>query len=135
MTELLQLMDAFEGHETFYITFDDVFTQDLSDKYLIKERRSLLFTVIVVFFKTLFIFFKERPKVIVSTGSYIAIPAFFIGRFLFRSKVIFVESVAQVTTPSLTAKILYPVSNLFFVQWESMLEKCGSRAKYCGGLI
>ena len=44
---------------------------------------------------------KYRPKVIVSTGSNIAVPLFIIGK-LYGSKIIFIETRAKVYTKSMT---------------------------------
>lgn len=135
LTELLQLEDAFSGHETFLITFTEVFTKDLKGAYLLREYRSFVLTCITVFFRTFLIFLKERPKVIVSTGSYIAIPVFLLGKFFFGAKLIYVESVAQVCVPSMTGRIAYWLSDLFLIQWDSLLDKYGKKARFAGGLI
>lgn len=135
LTELLELIDAFNSHQIFLVTFRDVFTANFPNAYLLKEQKSFILNILVYMFELLVIFIKEKPDVIASTGSYIAIPAFFLGKFFFRVRLIFVESVAQVTSPSLTGRIVYPIAHLFFVQWESLLDKYGKKAQYFGGLI
>lgn len=37
--------------------------------------------------------------------------------------IVYVESICRVQTLSLTGKILYPVSDYFFVQWASLRDK------------
>lgn len=64
----------------------------------------------------------ERPKVIVSTGSGIALPMMLFGKYLFRSKLVFVESAAMVVQPSKTGKAIYKYCDLFLIQWESLKE-------------
>lgn len=73
---------------------------------------------------------KERPKVILTTGALIAVPFCYVGK-LFGSKIIYIESFARVNQPSLTGKIMYPIADIFIVQWESML-KCYPKAVYGG---
>jgi UDP-N-acetylglucosamine:LPS N-acetylglucosamine transferase len=76
----------------------------------------------------------ERPDMIVTTGAEIAIPAFVIGR-LMRAKTLFLESAARVTSTSRTGRILYHVSDFFFVQWPSNRSLYGPKAVYKGGLL
>lgn len=73
----------------------------------------------------------ERPRVIISTGSGIAIPMMLFGKFLFRSKLVFVESAAMVVQPSKTGKALYKYCDLFLIQWET-LKEFYPNAKYVG---
>ena len=70
-----------------------------------------------------------------STGSEIAILAFFLGKFFFRTKLIFLETVTRPKTPSFTARIVYPMTDLFLVQWETLLEKFGPKAQYRGRIL
>jgi len=135
LTELLQFVRAFQGHEVFLITNDLFITRDLTNAYLIKEGKDPDLSVVVLVFRLLLILFKEKPDVIISTGCFIAIPTFFLGKFLFRAKVIFIESAAQVISPSKTGRIVYPISDLFFVQWASCKQCYGKKARYVGGLI
>lgn len=67
------------------------------------------------------IYFKKRPKFILSTGSGMAISMCLIGR-AFGSKIIFVETGARVYQPSMTGKFLYYFSDLFIVQWGPLLK-------------
>jgi beta-1,4-N-acetylglucosaminyltransferase len=86
------------------------------------------------FVSTFGILLRERPKLIVSTGSEIAIPAFYLAK-LFRIKTIFIESWARVIEPSGTGRLVYPVADVFLVQWECLLPKYGKKAKYEGAVI
>jgi len=71
---------------------------------------------------------------IVSTGSEIALPAFLIGKFLFRSKVIYMECFTRIETLSGTGKVVYRFSDLFLVQWPELAAKY-EKASYEGRLI
>lgn len=62
-----------------------------------------------------------KSDVVVSTGAGISVPFFLLARLLGR-KCIFVESGARIRTPSLTGRILYPMSHLFIVQSEELLS-------------
>jgi UDP-N-acetylglucosamine:LPS N-acetylglucosamine transferase len=80
------------------------------------------------------ILLREKPKLIISTGSEIAIPAFYLAKLL-RIKTVFIESWTRVDRPTGTGKIVYPVSDLFLVQWERLLPKYGKKAKYEGAIL
>ena len=71
--------------------------------------------------KSLYLYFKIKPQYIVTTGVHTAVPMCLFGHF-FGSKVIYVDSFANIHSKSLTGKILYKYTDLFIVQWESMLE-------------
>jgi len=134
LTEMLQLMEAFEGHKAFFITYDSPRTRALEHKYLLRNIGTNPLVMAQAFLSMLRILLKEKPKLIVSTGSEIAIPAFYLAKIL-RIKTIFIESWTRVERPTGTGKIVYPVSDLFLVQWESLLKKYGSKAKYEGAIL
>jgi beta-1,4-N-acetylglucosaminyltransferase len=134
LSEMLRLIEAFEGHETFFITYDSVRTRQLERKYLLRNIGKSPWRMLVAAFATLRILWKERPGLIVSTGSEIAIPAFYLAR-LFRIRTIFIESWTRVVQPTGTGRIVYPVSDLFLVQWERLLSKYGKKAKYEGAIV
>jgi UDP-N-acetylglucosamine:LPS N-acetylglucosamine transferase len=127
-------MEAFEGHEVFFITYDSPRTRVLEHKYLIKNIGTNPLVMAQAFLSTFVILFREKPKLIVSTGSEIAIPAFYLAKIL-RIKTVFIESWTRVDRPTGTGKIVYPVSDLFLVQWESLLKKYGKKAKYEGSIL
>ncbi len=72
-------------------------------------------------FKSLFLYIKIRPKVIITTGTHTAVPMCYIGK-VFGSKIIFIETFANQSTKTLSGKLVYPIANLFIVQWEEMLK-------------
>jgi len=75
----------------------------------------------------------ERPKVVMSTGSGIAIPTMLFAKYLLRAKLIYVESAACVVEPSRTGNFMYKYCDLFLIQWEG-LRKFYPNAKFVGVL-
>lgn len=134
LSETLHLMEAFEGHETFFITYDSPRTRELERKYLMKNIGTNPLLMARAFFSTLRILRKEKPELIVSTGSEIAIPAFYLAKVL-RIRTIFIESWTRVIQPTGTGRIVYPVSDVFLVQWERLLTQYGKKARYEGAII
>ncbi len=133
-TEMLQLREAFKGHRTFIITYREKATLNQENTYYLETWRSPT-GFVVGLIKIFILFLKERPDILFSTGSEIAVPPFYLGKFLFRTKLIYLECSAQVYQPSLTGRCVYPITDLFLVQWEFLLKKYGPKAKYVGGLI
>lgn len=89
---------------------------------------------IINLFQTLFILMKEKPKVIITSGATVAFIFCWLAKFLFRSKIIFIETMSRITCPSLIGRLLYPVADVFIVQWKSML-KFYQKAIYGGCLL
>jgi UDP-N-acetylglucosamine:LPS N-acetylglucosamine transferase len=127
-------MEAFECHETFFITYDSARTRGLKQKYLLRNIGTNPLVMAHAFMSMFRILLREKPKLIVSTGSEIAIPAFYLAKIL-RIKTIFVESWARVIEPSGTGRLIYPVADVFLVQWERLLPKYGKKATYEGAVI
>lgn len=80
------------------------------------------------------IWLRYRPKIIISTGSNIAVPLFIWGRIL-GSKTIYIESRAKVRSKNLTGKLVEKFCNKIYVQWPEMLEVYGKKAEYHGILV
>ena len=58
---------------------------------------------------------KERPDLIISTGAAVAVPFFWIGK-LIGTKNIYIEVFDRINRPTLTGKLVYPVTDRFIVQ-------------------
>lgn len=99
------------------------------------NRRELFFVVkfIGLFLRSFFLFLKERPDIIISTGALATYPISLLSK-LFGKKVIYIESFARVDHASLTGKLLYKIADVFIVQWEEMLEVFPN-AIYVGGIF
>ena len=75
---------------------------------------------IPLFFKSLKILIDNKIDVVISTGPGISIPFFYAGKIL-GLKLIFIECFSRVKTKTISGRLIYPISNLFFVQWKSNL--------------
>lgn len=76
---------------------------------------------------------KERPDVIISSGAAVAVPFFYIGK-LFGCKTVYIEVFDRIDKPTLTGKLVYPVTDKFIVQWEEM-KKVYPKAINLGGIF
>ncbi len=134
LAEIIQLQEAFEGHETFFITYDSARTRELERKYLLRNIGTNPLLMAYALFSIFRILRAEKPKLIISTGAEIAIPTFYLAK-LFRIKTIFIESWTRVVQPTGTGRIVYPVADVFLVQWERLLTKYGKKARYEGAIV
>ena len=91
-----------------------------------------IFKMIIIAIKSLIIYIKERPNVVITTGVLAMIPICLIVK-LFGGKLIFIESFAKINSPTLTGKFVYKYADRFYVQWEQML-KFYPNAIYKGGI-
>src|SRR6185436_10431732 len=69
------------------------------------------------FFIALRLLVRERPDVIISTGAGVALPFYFLGR-LFGARLIFLEVIDRIDSPTLTGRLVRPICDKFLVQWE-----------------
>jgi beta-1,4-N-acetylglucosaminyltransferase len=136
LTEMLSLMEAFEGHDFFFVTNRCERTGRLPyRKYLIKPSGSNLIRLIANGVRMIKTFHKEKPEIIISTGAEIAIPALLVGKLLFSTKTIFIESWCRVNSKSRSGRILYPIADLFLVQWPQLVGLYGDKARFEGAVI
>ena len=138
LNELQQL--DFTKYDYCVVTEKTETTKNLDKKYHNKvyflkygTRKNIfkyLFVFIFNFFKSLSIFLKIKPKVVVTTGTHTAVPMCYIAK-LFRKKVIWIETFANRNTKTLSGKMVYPIADVFVVQWEEM-KKLYPKAEYWG---
>ena len=138
LTQMQRLMPAFEGKEYFFVTHKSEYSQHLERAYFIEYKEGYI-RERIAWLRTIFIAFrillKERPDVVISTGGgEIAVPFCYAGKLL-GANVILIETIARVSTRSAAGKLIYPIADLFLVQWESLLKKYGKKAQYWGNVI
>lgn len=75
----------------------------------------------------------EKPDCIISTGALMTYPVCVVAKWK-KIKIIYIESFARVDEPSLTGKLMYPIADLFLVQWEEMKD-IYPKAIYGGGIF
>jgi len=76
---------------------------------------------------------RERPNVILTTGGSMSVPFAWIG-WAMHIPTVYVETVAKVSIPTLTGRIIYPIATRFYYQW-SYLEKYFPKGKFIGLIL
>ncbi len=137
--QLLMLRPLAEDYNVFIVTEKTNYNKtDKKINYHIPQvnrtEKLFIFKIIRILFKSLYIYTKEKPDVIISTGVLATIPMMCIGR-TFKKKVIYIESFAKINSPTMTGNFVYNrhIADQFYVQWESML-KFYPDAIYKGGI-
>lgn len=137
LTHLIQLKDWWKDKERFWVTFEKEDSKSiLKDEkkywcyYPTNRNVKNLFRNLILALKILP---KEKPDIIVSSGAAPAIPFFFIGKLL-GCKLVYIEVYDRIDKPTITGKLVYPISDLFILQWKEQL-KFYPKGKVLGGLF
>ncbi len=128
LSEILQIKDNSNIKDFFFIINSKVKFKSKNKVYFVAhgiKGIKLFINLIEIFL----IFLKEKPNTIISTGASIALPAFIIGKFFFKTKFIFFETVTRIKKPSLSGKIMYKLCDEFYFQWKD-LKKFYPKGKY-----
>ncbi|EHI99673.1 MULTISPECIES: UDP-N-acetylglucosamine--LPS N-acetylglucosamine transferase [unclassified Clostridium] len=137
LTHLIQLKEWWQDKERFWVTFEKE-----DSKSILKDEKKYwcyfptnrnIKNLIKNTFLALKILHKEKPDLIVSTGAAPAIPFFYLGK-LFGAKVIYIEVYDRIEKPTITGKVVYPISDLFVLQWEEQ-KKFYPKGKVLEGLF
>ena len=137
LMELFTIREAWQGQERVWVTFP---TQDA--KSLIENE-----TVIWAYYPTnrnilnlirnvgmaWRMLRHKRPDVIISTGAGVGVPFIWIGCLL-KIPTIFIESITSTSRPSLSARLIYPFVDYYYVQWPELAQKY-SKAIYHGQVL
>ena len=137
LTHLFLLKKFWEKEDRIWVTFD----KEDSRSILKNEKRynahfptnRNLKNLILNTFLAIKVLFLEKPDVIISSGAAVAVPFFYLGK-LFGAKTIYIEVFDRIDKPTLTGKLVYPVTDRFIIQWEE-LNKVYPKGIYLGGIF
>ena len=124
LAQVMQLRPWWEDRERVFVTFDkpDAVSQLEGERMIAGHHpttrnipnllRNLLLAVRVLR--------AERPDVIFSNGAGLGVPFMWLGH-LMGSRTVFFEVYDRIATPTMTARLVAPVTDLFLVQWPEQL--------------
>lgn len=131
LSELMQLSSMFSKYDYQIITEKAKNNLDLKEKYKGKVHFLIFgtkdhfltypFHLFANCFKSLYYYLKFQPDVIITTGAHTAGPMCCLGK-IFGSKIIYIESFANISTKTVTGRLIYRFADMFVVQWEEMLK-------------
>ena len=127
LEQIKQLKMVADKYDHYYVLPKNPSTAKLKEKkYLVgdfyrKNRILFVFRFTITAFQQLFIFMKEKPDVVITTGAGVVIPTCLYAH-MFGKKLIYIESFARMKTLNKTATLLKKYTDLFIVQWEDLLK-------------
>lgn len=131
LKKLQPLIDKYSG---FYVTERTPFITE--DTYIMIQTdlkdKLMLLKMIINTLHSIAIWIRERPNIVITTGTMIAYP-FYLLSIVFHKKFIFIETFGRSNEPTIAGKLMEKHSDLFFVQWESQ-KKFYKHALYVGCL-
>ena len=123
LAHLYMLKPFWKDKDRFWVTFDKEDARSiLKDERMypchFPTNRSLkaLFINTKIAYK---IIKTEKPNLIISSGAAVAVPFFYLGK-LFGAKVVYIEVFDRINKPTTTGRMVYPIADLFIVEWEEM---------------
>ena len=123
--QLSMLKPLMEDYDSFIITEKTLYKAAIKGQkmyYLHQINRKAItfpFWMLVNIFKSVKIVLSEKPDIRITTGVLAMIPICLIAKKR-GARLIYIESFAKITSPTLTGKFLYNKADQFYVQWESM---------------
>lgn len=141
LTEIFQLTELLDNTEHLFVTEELPLTRRLLEGRPCRfvrpngQNRNWVFwrNFFINWFLAVPILLKFRPHAIVTTGSHTAIPFCFIGKLL-GCKIIFILSFCRIDSKAAAASAVYPIADLFFVQWQQM-RTAYPKSRYAGPLF
>ncbi len=135
LTEVRHLRQAYESYEHFYVLNDKaILPKDMQGKTYFISHSERDWKFFVNLWEAFRILHKERPRIILSTGAGLAVPFAIIGRLFIGAKVVFIETITSVHSPTLTGRIMYHLAHRFIYQWKT-LSSFYPKGEYHGPLI
>ena len=138
LEELMMLRPLMGRYDSFIVTERTMYEaaeEGIRFYYLQQVNRrgkSCFLRLLANTFLSLRILFAEQPDVVITTGVLAVIPLCLLCR-LWGAKLVFIESYANVHSPTRTGKFLYRFADRFYVQWPELL-KFYPGAVYLGGI-
>jgi beta-1,4-N-acetylglucosaminyltransferase len=136
---LVGLRPAWQGYDRVWVTFDKADARALlADEQVVfahgpTNRQFGLFAAwntILNFALAWRVVGRLRPRVLLTTGAGVAVPFAWVAR-LRGARVVFVESLTRIHEPSLSLRLVRPVTHRVYVQWPE-LEQTLSGSRYVG---
>lgn len=131
LSELMQLKKIFNRYDYHIITEKNDTTLKLKNEYgdridyLVYGARNYMLSYMFKFpyniLKSLFLYFKIKPDVVVTTGAHTAVPMCYIAK-IFKKKIIFIETFARVESKSMSGNMINKIADVFLVQHEEMTK-------------
>lgn len=137
LTQLAALRPWWGAHERHWVTFDNAHAHAVLEA----EETTFAFSPTTRNIPNLLrnirlarrVIRAYRPDLIVSTGAGVAVPFFWVGK-LRGIRTLYVEVIDRISSRTMTARLLYPLSDGFAVQWPEQ-ERLYPGARVVGATL
>ncbi len=120
LDEVMQLYPVIGAHAHFFVVnAPGAVPKAIADKTIRIVHSERDWKLLVNVWEAFRILRARRPDVIVSCGAGPAVPFALVGKAM-GIKVVFVETFAAVTRPTLTGRLMYRLADLFVYQWKAL---------------
>ena len=138
LIKLLELQESWPVAPDLCVTTVSEVACKLQKRYAKTEvvgecNREVPLQIARVVLRTLVVALKYRPRVIISTGS-LPIAILCLWGKLMGSRIVWIDSIANVRSLSMSGQMTYRFADLFIVQWEALKAKY-PKATYVGQLL
>lgn len=140
MNELLKLLEAsgsWPQSPAFYVTTLEALAEkvaQLGPVYIIGEcNRQHPLKALGVLMRSLRVVLKERPDVVITTGS-LPLAMVCLSAKLFGAKIVWIDSIANIERFSLSGRMMLPFADLFLTQWPELAQR-HKNVEYAGAIV
>lgn len=135
--QLMRMKAAWAEQDVAYVTVQEAYRSQVPDArfYAVADAtrwdRWLLVTMTLQIVRILW---RERPEVIVTTGAAPGAVALRLGRF-FGARTVWIDSIANVETLSMSGKKIGPHVDLWLTQWSHLADEAGGGPSHRGSVL
>jgi UDP-N-acetylglucosamine:LPS N-acetylglucosamine transferase len=141
----MRCLEAFDGHQVVLATYAKDYMLHFKHPRISRTYRMLgwgseagvrlAMSQVVNIFYFLYIFLKERPSIVFSTGAELAIVPFYMFWLFGVKGRVFLDTATKPKSVSNTARLIYWACDMILVQWPELAGKIGHKTKYWGRVI
>lgn len=139
LSQLLQVRSAWGDYKNcVYVSSSEAVREKLmilGKTYITKEcNRQQPVRTLKVLIQSFDIVIRERPYIIISTGAAPGLLCCFWAKLLCRSKIVWLDSIANTQTLSMSGRLIKPFADLILTQWGDVAVKYRN-VEYTGSVI
>lgn len=134
-TQMMRLREVFDGNDVAFVGVKEIYRSDVTPHrfYAVPDVSRLhRWSIVSLIGKLLFILIKERPMVVITTGSAPGMFALRLGKLL-GTRTVWIDSVANVEEMSLSGRRARRFADLWLTQWPHLADADGP--DYLGSVL
>ena len=136
--QLMRLRPALEGLDVVYVSMDPSSVVDVPGHryHTIRDAsRKNKAAFLIVAMQLLMILLRERPKVVITTGSAPALIALILAKRLLGARTIWIDSIANAERLSTSGEKAGGIADVWLTQWPELTAGEGRRPEYWGAVL